>query len=139
MNMTRKMNAGFTLIELMIAVAIVAIIAVIAVPSYQNQVIKGQRTDGRAALLETAQMLERCYTEHGKYNNPAPGCTPPTESSEKYYTIAATRTASSYTLTATPKSGAVMKDDKCASFTLDSTGIKSAKTSGGTDNTKECW
>ncbi len=137
------MNAGFSLIELMIAVAIVAILAMIAVPSYQNQVIKGQRTDGRAALLEAAQALERCYTEHGSYK-PALGCpiTFPKDSSKEYayYTISiSNHTASSFTLTATPKSGAVMKDTKCASFTLDSTGKKGATNSSSADTTVDCW
>jgi type IV pilus assembly protein PilE len=58
---------GFTLIELMIVVAVIAIIAAIAFPSYQNQVQKTRRADAHAALLQAAQILERCFTRNNSY------------------------------------------------------------------------
>ena len=54
-----KINRGFTLVELMIVVAIVAILAAIGYPSYQNSVQKSRRADGRAALQEAAARQER--------------------------------------------------------------------------------
>ena len=58
---------GFTLIELMITVAIVGILAAIAYPSYHQYVLKGRRAEGRAALMALLQQQERYYTQYGKY------------------------------------------------------------------------
>ena len=58
---------GFTLIELMITVAIVAILAAIAIPSYQDSVWKGKRGEAKAAILRTLQSEERWYTQNNTY------------------------------------------------------------------------
>lgn len=67
--MTRCPRAprGFTLIELMIAVAVVGILAAVAYPSFEQQVMKTRRSDAKAALLNCAQMLERFSTQSGNY------------------------------------------------------------------------
>jgi type IV pilus assembly protein PilE len=128
-------QGGFTLIELMIVVAIVGILAAIAYPAYTSQVKKTQRSDAKAALLAAAQTLERCYTEYNAYNNaacPALAATSP----EGYYSIAddIPRTASSYRLKATPISGAVVGDTECATFTLDNKGVQASTPAGN-----QCW
>lgn len=64
----RKVEYGFTLIEVMIAVAIVAILAAIAYPSYLDSVIKGKRAEGRTALLELLQQQERFITQRNVYS-----------------------------------------------------------------------
>src|SRR5690606_38472416 len=63
----RKSSAGFTLIEVMIVVAIIGILAAIAYPSYQDHVRKSRRADAQTALLELAQFMERHYTTNGRY------------------------------------------------------------------------
>ena len=65
--MIRSAAAGFTLIELMIVVAVVAILAAIAVPSYQEQVRKSRRAQAKADLVEYAQMAERFFTVNNTY------------------------------------------------------------------------
>lgn len=130
-----KDNRGFTLIEVMITVAIVAILATIAYPSYQNHVMKSQRSEGVRTLLEIAQNLERCYTLRGQYDNAA--CQSGTVTSEHgYYQVAiATPTSSSFTLTATPVAGAVKSDTKCGVYTLDQANKKTVSLGTVTD----CW
>jgi len=65
---TRR-SAGFTLIELMIAVAVIGILASIAYPSYQRYVTESRRTDAKAILMEVAGQLERCYTVNNNYQD----------------------------------------------------------------------
>ncbi|WP_444985256.1 type IV pilin protein [Halomonas mongoliensis] len=64
-----RRSAGFTLIELMIAVAIIGILASIAYPSYQRYVERALRADAHAGLMEAAGIMERCYTQFNRYND----------------------------------------------------------------------
>ena len=121
---------GFTLIELMIVVAVVAIIAAIAFPSYQNQVQKTRRADAQSALLQAAQVMERCFTRTNTYV----GCGIPGPSPDGFYTLSLEPgpTATSYTIVAAPQPA--QANDPCGSFELDHRGNKSVT---GTDN--RCW
>lgn len=71
----RLRNAGFTLIELMIAVAIVGILAAVAFPAYQDSVRKGKRAEGRTALLDFLQQQERLLSQTGTYATFSAGAT----------------------------------------------------------------
>ena len=138
--MKRNNTRGFTLIELMIVVAIVAIIAAIAYPSYERSVLKSHRADVESMLTQDAQILERCYTQYFSYNNAA--CPTLTSASEHgYYSLTpagGSISATVYVLTATAQ-GTQTRDTACQTFKLDNTGKKSAFSSGGTDNSTTCW
>lgn len=131
--MTKHEQHGFTLIELLITIVIVGVLAAIAYPSYQNSVLKSNRTEGTRTMLETAQTLERCYTTSNTYV----GCVPATIVTDNgYYSIAvAAPTASTFTLTATPQ-GNQTKDGECGTLTLNQAG---AKGKSGTASVTDCW
>ena len=134
----RRRIAGFTLIELMIAIAVVGILAALAFPSYQNYVLKSGRADAKAALYGAAQTLERCFTRYGRYDNTAcPLEQGDTEMSEndKYQLTVTTTTQTTFDLTAAPQAPQD-KDTECGNFTLDHSGAKGVSGSGTVD---DCW
>ncbi|MCG5509817.1 type IV pilin protein [Ectothiorhodospira lacustris] len=122
---TAKAIAGFTLIEVMIVVVIIGILASISYPSYVRYVERTQATDGKVALLDAAQRLERCYTTQLSYA----GCTIPGESPEGFYKItSATPSATTFTVTATGQAGRVLS--YCSSMTINQAGVRTPD---------ECW
>lgn len=106
---------GFTLIELMIVVAVVAILAAIAIPNFLEQSRKGRRADAVRSVGDFQLALERYRAENPTYNCPSATCPKPTSS---YYTIDFTGvpTATSYTITATRKSGSAQASDRCGNL-----------------------
>ncbi|WP_440060922.1 type IV pilin protein [Pseudomonas syringae] len=130
----RVTSRGFTLIELMIVVAIVGILAAIAYPSYTEYVRRTQRSAVASLLSEQVQALERFYSQKGNYAD-YKGVV----GSNAYYTITPVLNATDFTLTAAPTGGTMMAGDKCGSFVITNTGARS--NSGATTGvtTKDCW
>src|SRR5579875_495779 len=136
---------GFSLIEVMIVVAIIALLAAIAIPTYMRYVLHGRRAEAYALLEQDQAMLERCYAQNFSYTPAAPAsCPAPTQTSQNgYYVLAAAApataiTASGYVLTADAV-GPQARDTDCASFSITSANVRTAKNSGGADNTSVCW
>jgi type IV pilus assembly protein PilE len=105
-----KVNKGFTLVELMITVAIVGLLAAIAVPSYSSHVTQSRRVDAQGALISLGQAMERYYTEKSTYVGAtlgAGGIFPneaPLDAGSKYYDLSiTTQTSTTFTVQATPK------------------------------------
>ena len=127
---------GFTLVELMIVVAIIGILAAIAYPSYTEQVRSGRRADAQGALMEASQAMERYYAENGfTYVGAAPGTEFPAQSpfsgGTPAYNMAITASnATSYTLQAAPIGP--QTGDRCGNMTLSSAGARNAAAA-------DCW
>jgi type IV pilus assembly protein PilE len=140
--MTKRLSAGFTLIELMITVAIIGILTSIAYPSYQDSIMKSRRVDAQGALMGFANAMERNYTVNNTY--PAAGtagiyaATSPVNGGTAYYNLSidASSTASTYLLNATPIVGGAQATDKCGTLTLDEKGARGFK--AGMTST-DCW
>ena len=154
----KKTEQGFTLIELMIVVAIVGILAAIAFPSYQESVRKSARAEAKAALLGAAQAFERYYSLNGRYDSlgasPAniPTFSGDNAASKKYdltyvykdaagaaitpVNATATNPSVSFEITATP----VITDSKCGNLLYTNTGKKTISlASPTTAQINYCW
>jgi type IV pilus assembly protein PilE len=155
----RTASFGFSMIELMIVVAIIAILASIAVSSYSNYVVKSNRSAGTACMSQYASYMERYYTTNLRYDaapassgtaapvaNPVLGTTPApalvldcattAQTGNNYqYTVSAPTTAT-YTIQAAPINAQLTRDKLCGTLTLNQVGTR---TSSGTGTLAQCW
>ncbi|TRO36458.1 type IV pilin protein [Ectopseudomonas mendocina] len=150
-----KHQRGFSLIELMLAVAIVAILAAIAIPNYQDYLTRSKRAEGLAMLQEMAARQERFYAQNNRYVTDNAnigqlvsdaslvvnsGASSRIRSDHGYYHVAVSSLAGDggYTLTAAPN--LPFADPACGSLTLNAIGIKGRTATGSDAKTVEqCW
>jgi type IV pilus assembly protein PilE len=146
----RCTDTGFTLVELMVVIAVVAILAAIAIPSYQAQVRKGRRTDARSAVLDLASREERYYSASNQYTTdptllgyPA-GAFNSLPVGSGYYTVNVTQPTgvNSFLASSVPVGGSTqVNDTQCQYFSVDNFGrqFSSDTGAGGTDTSSDCW
>jgi type IV pilus assembly protein PilE len=152
----KSRQAGFTLVELIVAMLILATLAAIAIPSYNSYVLRSHRSEAKSALLDLASLEERYFSTNNNYtavpsNLGYPGASAPFYiGSGSYYQVvqiglvnatAPSGTSSgspaTFYITANAVNGQVA-DTACASFTVNSAGQQTAT---GTDSNPnvDCW
>jgi type IV pilus assembly protein PilE len=129
---------GFTLIEMMVVVAIIAILSAIAWPSYLKHVAKTNRVAAQGCLSEYANYMERYYTSNLRYDQTPAGVAnadPHLDCQSQIarnYTLAPASTSTSFTITATPTTVQLNRDAVCGTLTLNHRGARTPGVAG-------CW
>jgi len=130
-------SKGFTLIELVIVVAIIAVLSAIAIPAYRQYVLRSNRTSATRALQDMATREENYYFTNNAYTNSTTnlGLTSAV-TPDGYYTLSIPSASSTdYTLLATA-AGTQTKDLKCGNFQLQRNGTENVT---GTSGSTSCW
>ncbi len=125
---------GFSLVELIIAIAIIGILATLALPSYESQLQQVRRSDATIALTSFAHKVERHFLENGSYSSASIELYQPL-SENGHYQLGITATDSSYQLTATAI-GAQSSDTLCGNYSLNEQGTRNISGSG---SVTQCW
>ena len=128
LNRTPRLPSGFTLVELMIVIAIAAILVSLALPSYQQSIRKGRRADAQADLIEFAGQAERVFTQTNSYASAAL----PANTTFYTYTFSTAASATGYTIQAAPASG--QDQDGCGTMSLNQAGLRTK-----TGSLADCW
>jgi type IV pilus assembly protein PilE len=135
MKTLKVVHKGFTLIELMIVVAIIGILASIVVPSYTEYVMRGKAAEATATLADLKSRMEQCFQDRKDYTHASCAALCATPAGSRFFTYSCTpaSTDSTYTLAAAAVAGQGVDG---FSFTIDQDG---AKTSNFNGNTGNCW
>lgn len=136
---------GFTLIELMIAMAALAILAAVALPAFQEQVARARRVEMQSALLEDAGYMQHYYASHDAFTGTPPPQLPwartPRTGSSNYAITVAVPPGDPTTFVLTAQRAGVMGADACGDFSYDSLGQRGlvAGTAGAGRSVSSCW
>ena len=126
---------GFTLIEMLIALACVALLASLAWPSYQSLILRSQRAQARASLLQAAHWLERAASANGSYPLTADVPASVLQIDGQRYKMSVTSSPQSYTLSATPLGAQAA--DTCGTLTVNHLGVRNVQ--GASQTAAQCW
>jgi type IV pilus assembly protein PilE len=140
--MKRPRTSAFTLLELMIALAIAATLAVFAVPAYRSHIARTHRIDAASALYRAAQFVEGATSDSVSTLPPGLDQAPQFgTSSYRLHILPADDANGGYSIEATPSESGPMSDDACGIFTLDATGQRGNRSgaNGPTPPISECW
>lgn len=132
LNFDAKQKTGFTMLELLIAIAILAIISTVAVTSYQQHIVSSRRADAQVGLMNLIAQAEQYYLQNNNtYPSSASSLTLPTSS---YYTFSGDQSCGTncFRAVATATGGQLKADAACTPLTLDTTGARSPTTAS-------CW
>ena len=144
---------GFTLVEIMVVLAIVMTIAAIAMPSYTENINRSKRAEAKAQLLEAAQYMQRFYSQNDSYaqNRAGNAVAIPdalarvprsAASGSQNYTIGFATpapTVATFILQAAPRTGGSMASDKCGTFTLTQAGQRGLAGNAAGTTADSCW
>ena len=136
-----KTEKGFSLVELLVAVAIMGILAAVAIPGYQNYVVKGNRAAAQSFMMDLANREKQYMLDARTYvNYPTLGVSAPADVS-KHYTIAITPVATppEFTITATPYGSQLINDGDDPILTLTNDGTKGTLKIDGTKGSSAKW
>lgn len=134
---------GFTLIELMIVIAVIGILAAIAYPNYQEYLRKSRRAECAAVLVGVANAMERRFSSLNSYAGAWPSGEPqrcPRDGGGPYYNVRFADdepTATTFFIQAVPAGAQV--GDKCGTLTLDNTGLKGMVGAKEGLTVRDCW
>ncbi|MEX3762561.1 type IV pilin protein [Paraburkholderia phenoliruptrix] len=140
--MRRLQMSAFTLLELVITLAIVAVLALFAVPAYRSQVARAHRVDAASALLRAAQFVEGAASDSMLALPPGFNQAPQLGAAVyRLRVLPADDANGGYAIEAAPDESGPMRDDACGVFTLDATGMRGNRSAanGSVPPSAECW